>query len=104
MARWAGKVGFETSVETEPGIWEEKINERKYYGDLNRNAHRLESSNVINDNINISNEISFLADPYAKENFHAIRYVEFMGTKWKVSNIEVQFPRLVLSLGGIYNE
>lgn len=104
MARWAGKVGFETSVETEPGIWEEKINERKYYGDLNRNARRLESSNVINDNINISNEISFVADPYAKENFYAIRYVEFMGTKWKVSNIEVQFPRLVLSLGGIYNE
>lgn len=104
MARWAGKVGFETSVETEPGIWEEKINERKYYGDLNRNARRLESSNFINDNINISNEISFVADPYAKENFHEIRYVEFMGTKWKVSNIEVQFPRLVLSLGGIYNE
>ena len=104
MAKWAGKVGFETSVETEPGIWEEKINERKYYGDLNRNARRLESSNIINDNINISNEISFVADPYAKENFHAIRYVEFMGTKWKVSNIEVQFPRLVLSLGGIYNE
>ena len=104
MARWAGKVGFETSVETEPGIWEEKINERKYYGDLNRNARRLESSNGINDNINISNEISFVADPYAKENFHEIRYIEFMGTKWKVSNIEVQFPRLVLSLGGIYNE
>lgn len=103
MARWAGKVGFETSVETEPGIWEEKINERKYYGDLNRNARRLESSGGINDNVNISNEISFIADPYAKENFHAIRYVEFMGTKWKVSNIDVQFPRLVLSLGGIYN-
>lgn len=104
MARWAGKVGFETSVETEPGIWEEKIKERKYYGDLNRNARRLESSNGINDTINISNEISFVADPYAKENFHAIRYIEFMGTKWKVSNIEVQSPRLVLSLGGIYND
>lgn len=103
MARWAGKVGFETSVETEPGIWGEKINERKYYGDLTRNARRLESSGGINDNVNISNEISFIADPYAKENFHAIRYVEFMGTKWKVSNIDVQFPRLVLSLGGIYN-
>lgn len=103
MARWAGKVGFETSVETEPGVWEEQINERKYYGDLNRNVRRLESSGNINDNVNISNEISFVADPYAKENFHAIRYVEFMGTKWKVSNIDVQFPRLILSLGGIYN-
>lgn len=103
MARWSGKVGFETSVETEPGIWIEKIVEKSYYGDIIRNARRLESSGGINDNINVSNEISFVADPYAKENFHIIRYVEFMGTKWKVSNVDVQYPRLVLSMGGIYN-
>lgn len=103
MARWSGKVGFETSVETEPGIWIEKIVEKSYYGDIIRNARRLESSGGINDNINVSNEISFVADPYAKENFHTIRYVEFMGTKWKVSNVDVQHPRLVLSMGGIYN-
>lgn len=103
MAKWSGKVGFETTLETEPGIWKEKIIEKPYYGDVIRNARRLESSGVINDGVNISNEISFVADPYARENFHAIRYIEFMGTKWKVSNIDVQYPRLVLSIGGIYN-
>lgn len=103
MAKWSGKVGFETTLETEPGIWKEKIIEKSYYGDVIRNARRLESSGVINDSINISNEISFVADPYARENFHAIRYIEFMGTKWKVSNVDVQYPRLVLSIGGIYN-
>ena len=103
MAKWSGKVGFETTLETEPGIWKEKIIEKSYYGDVIRNARRLESSGVINDSVNISNEISFVADPYARENFHAIRYIEFMGTKWKVSNIDVQYPRLVLSIGGIYN-
>lgn len=103
MAKWSGKVGFETTLETEPGIWKEKIIEKSYCGDVIRNARRLESSGVINDGINISNEISFVADPYARENFHAIRYIEFMGTKWKVSNIDVQYPRLVLSIGGIYN-
>lgn len=103
MAKWSGKVGFETTLETEPGIWKEKIIEKPYYGDVIRNARRLESSGVINDGVNISNEISFVADPYARENFHAICYIEFMGTKWKVSNIDVQYPRLVLSIGGIYN-
>jgi len=103
MAKWSGKVGFETTLETEPGIWKEKIIEKPYYGDVIRNARRLESSGVINDSVNISNEISFVADPYARENFHTIRYIEFMGTKWKVSNIDVQYPRLVLSIGGIYN-
>lgn len=103
MARWAGKVGFENTVETESGVWEETIVERRYFGDANRIARRLESSGGVNDNVNISNEISFVADPYANQNFHTIRYVEYMGTKWKVSNIDVQYPRLILTLGGVYN-
>lgn len=103
MAKWAGKVGFEITMETEPGVWEETIVERRYYGDANRTTRRLESSGGVNDNINISNEISFVADPYANQNFHTIRYAEYMGTKWKVSNIDVQYPRLILTLGGVYN-
>lgn len=104
MAKWSGKVGYETTIETKPGVWEEKIIERSYYGDVIQNSRRLESSGVINSNVNISNRISFVADPYARENFHSIRYIEFMGTKWKVTDIEVQYPRLVLSIGGVYNE
>lgn len=103
MAKYYGAVGYATSVEVRPGIWKDEIIERKYYGDVIRNNRRLESGEQVNDDINISNEISILADPYANENFHLIKYVEFMGTKWKVSNITVQFPRLILSVGGVYN-
>lgn len=103
MAKWFGKIGFAETKETTPGVWEEQITEREYFGDLTRNTRRLQSSENLNDNITIANEISIVADPFANQNFHAMRYVEFMGTKWKVSTVEVQYPRLLLSLGDIYN-
>lgn len=103
MAKWYGKIGYAETVETEPGIWEEQITERPYYGDIVRNTRRLQTSNNVNDNVNVSNEISIVADPYANQNFHAMRYVEFMGAKWKIETVEVQYPRLVLSIGGVYN-
>ena len=103
MAKYCGKIGFATTVESVPGNWTEQITERTYYGDLIRNSRKLQSSGNQNDNIVISNEISIVADPFVKENFHAIRYAEYMGTKWKVSSVDVQDPRLVLGLGEVYN-
>lgn len=101
--KYCGKIGFATTSETVPGNWEEQFTERIYYGDLIRNSRKLQSSGNQNDNIVISNEISIIADPFAKENFHAIRYAEYMDTKWKVSSVDVQYPRLILSLGEVYN-
>lgn len=103
MAKFYGEIGYAETVETVPGVWEEKIAKRNYYGELVRNTRRLQSADQLNDNINVSNEISIVADPYAYRNFHSMRYVVFMGTKWKISNVEVQYPRLILTLGGIYN-
>lgn len=103
MAKVYVKVGYADTVETAPGVLEEQITERDYYGELLRNSRRLQTASQVNDDINISNEISILSDPYAIQNFHSIRYVEFMGTKWKVPTGEVQYPRLILSLGGVYN-
>ena len=104
MAKWYGKIGYAETKETKPGVWEEVIIERNYYGDLIRNTRRLEPSSQVNDNINIANEISILADPFANENFYMMRYVTFMGAKWKVSNVQVQYPRLILTVGGLYND
>ena len=104
MAKFFGAIGYAETVETTPGVWEEKITERNYYGDLIRNSRRLQSSEQLNDDINISNEVSIVSDPYANANFHSMRYVEFMGAKWKITNVEVQYPRLKLTLGGLYNE
>ena len=103
MAKFYGKVGYANTVETKPGVYEEQIVERSYYGDLIRNSRRLQSADQVNDDINISNEISIVADPYATNNFHTMRYAVFMGTKWKISNVEVSYPRLILTLGGVYN-
>ena len=103
MAKFYGEIGYVETIETEPGIWVENIIKRNYYGDLIRNTRSLVSSGNVNDNINISNEISILADPYANEHFHSMRYVEFMGAKWKITNVEVKYPRLILTIGGLYN-
>lgn len=103
MTRWCGVIGYAETKETVPGVWPEEFTERKYYGDLLRNSRRLQGSQQVNDDITISNQISILADPYAVQHFHAIRYAELFGTKWKVSSVEVQYPRLILELGGVYN-
>lgn len=104
MPKWYGKIGYGVIEETSPGVWTEEIVERQYYGDIIRNLRRLETSDQVNDNVSVSNEISIVSDPYAFENFHSIRWVEFMGSKWKVTSVEVQYPRLLLSLGGVYND
>ena len=102
--KYCGKIGFAMGdEESAPGVWTEQITERTYYGDLIRNTRRLQSSGNQNDNILISNEISIIADPFAYENFHAIRYATYMGTKWKVTSVDVQRPRLTLDLGEVYH-
>ena len=103
MSKWYGKIGYAENVEKEPGDWAEEIIERSYYGDMFRNTRLLQNSSGLNDNINIANQISIVADPYANDHIFAMRYVEFQGSKWKVSNVEVQYPRLILTVGGVYN-
>lgn len=105
MAKFYGKIGYAKTVQNTPGVWDETIIEKEYYGDLIRNTSRYQqTSSTTNDDINISNNISIVADPYASENFQHMRYVEFMGAKWKISNVEIQYPRIILSIGGLYNE
>lgn len=104
MAKFFGKIGFSETVETSQSVWEEQITEQNYAGDVISDRRQWEGSQGINDNTNINNRISIIADEKALKNFHLMRWVEWMGTKWKISNIEVHPPRLILTLGGIYNE
>lgn len=103
MSKFSGIIGFVETVETVPGVWEDKIYEKRYVGDLIRNTRRLQTGDQVNDDIVITNEVSIIADPYARLNFHAMRYAEFMGAKWKITSVDVQYPRLILTLGGVYN-
>ena len=103
MAKFFGSIGYAVTSETKPGVYEEQIIEREYFGDVNRNIRKLENSEHLNDDINVSNEISIVSDPFANENCYSMRYAEFMGTKWKITSVEVKYPRLILTLGGVYN-
>jgi hypothetical protein len=103
VARFYGKVGYGETVDQGDGVHEDVIIERSYSGDVIRNSRNLDGAEKVNDDLSVSNSISIVADPYANEHFFAIRYVEWAGSRWKVSNVEVQRPRLILRLGGIYN-
>jgi len=103
MPKFVGQIGFITQSETAPGIWEDYITEKIYKGDIIQNARRWVSSEKITDDFTIDNRISILADAFLYNNFPAIKYVKWMGTRWKITNIELVRPRLNLTLGGIYN-
>ena len=105
MSRFFGQIGYVVTSEIRPGVWSEKLlAERVYIGDILQATRRWEASSNLNDNLNIGNKISVIADPFAYENFSAIRYIVWMGAKWKVTTVEVQQPRLILTIGGVYNE
>jgi hypothetical protein len=104
MAKFYGALGYAETAETAPGVWEERIDERVYYGELVRNVRKLQGSGEVNDDVNIANEISVVADPFALRHFHALRYASYMGAKWKVLSVEAQYPRLILTIGGVYND
>ena len=103
MARWYGKIGYAQTVEEELGVWVNKITERPYYGDITRNSLNIQSSGSVNDNINIANVISIVADPFAMDNFQDMRYIQIGNALWKVTNVEINRPRLIITVGGAYN-
>lgn len=105
MARWFGKVGYSETVETAPGVWMPQDTVREYYGDVTRNTSRWTgNSDSTNDDLTVNTQISIVADPFAVEKFYSIKWIEFMGAKWKVDSVDpTQPPRLILSLGGVYN-
>lgn len=104
MAKWFGKIGFDDPEEVSPGVWS-GTKARQYYGDLTRNYGVIhDSENGLNSTISLNNQISIVADPYAKTHIYSMRWVEFQGAKWKITNVEVSRPRLILTIGGLYNE
>lgn len=104
MNKWYGSIGFaEKPVETAPGVWTEPLIKRAYYGDVLQNNRALETSDQVNDDITVTSKISIVSDPYADKHFHSMRYIEFMGTAWKVKTVEPKYPRLILTLGGLWN-
>lgn len=103
MAKFFGKVGYVEWQTTSPGVSKEVIVEHDHQGDVLQNTNRFEKGDSVNDDLNVDNTISILSNAYSDRNFSAIRYVVWMGTAWKVTKVAVKRPRLILSIGGVYN-
>lgn len=104
MTKYYGRIGFVKPEETIPGVWVDKVTERLYSGDIIKNVRRWDTkSDGINDNLNINNSISIIADDFMLENASCIKYVELLGSLWDISSIDIQRPRLILTVGGVYN-
>lgn len=105
MAKFYGVIGYaeEVELELQPGVWDVEITERPYYGDVLRNTAKVREAPKLNDDLTIDNRLTVIADPYAYEKFHAMRYIKWMGALWKITSVEVQRPRLILTIGGLYN-
>lgn len=105
MSKFYGPIGFSVSEEIESGsgIWEDTVVERYYRGDVVKNYSRWDNSEHLNPNLNVSNTISIVADPYVLNKAYSIKYIKWLGGYWNVTSIEIQPPRLILSIGGVYN-
>lgn len=104
--RFHGPVGYaHDNVESFPGsgVWVDKVVEKNLYGNVTRNTRGIDTGDQVNPDVNVSNSISVVADAYAMEHFFKIRYVRWAGVLWNVTSVEVQSPRLILSLGSVYN-
>lgn len=100
--KFHGNVGFSISQETKPGVWTQKIKDVPYYGELTKPVNKWTTGSEVNDNASFSSQVSIVSDPFAINNFHSIKYVEYLGIKWKVTSVEIMRPRLLLTLGGEY--
>lgn len=106
MAKWCGKIGYVESLEdeTKPGVWANKVTEREYFGDIIRQINRWSaSSDSTIDDLSVDNQISIVSDTFAEEHIRFMRYIEFMGAKWKINSLEVRYPRIIVTMGGLYN-
>lgn len=104
MARFSGKVGYITQEETRPGVWTPKEKSRDMKGDIIRQVSSSQSGESINDDISLNHRVSLIGDAYAFGNYFNIRWVQIDLQKWKVSSVEVQRPRLIITLGGLWND
>lgn len=103
MAKYCGKIGYVELQETAYQVMEEVTTEYLYYGDVEKNRDRVQDGGKVNNDIVVNDVLSIVADQYAWDHFFAIRYAWWMGKRWKVESVEVRRPRLILTLGGLYN-
>lgn len=102
MTRFFGEVGYVTTTRS-GGVSEYIATERQYYGNELRSLRYFRQGESILGEVSQQTRISVLADGYMLENYYDIRYLMKAGVAWTVSSVEVERPRLILTLGDRYN-
>lgn len=102
MAKYYGNIGFATQTETSPGIWEDTIVERPYKGDILRSGRKWDETENLNDNFAITNEFSIVADTFLYSHVPDMRYLTYLGSKFKITSVSIERPRINISVGGVY--
>ena len=103
MAKFSGIIGFITTSQTSPGVYTPVVEEKDYVGDFIRNAQSWRNGEGLNSDLTYNSRISIVADPYLLDNISYIRYAKFGEGSWEITNVEFQRPRLILTMGGVYN-
>ena len=105
MAKFFGHVGFGSQeVEISPGVYDYKIVERPYFGEVVRDAMKVVGGQTILSESKTTNSFRIMADGYASENFFDMQYVRWMGRYWEITQVELQQrPRMIIRIGGVWN-
>ena len=103
MTRCSGIIGYALAVETQPGVWEESITDKPYFGEVVRDNRKVVDQTQINNSINISNNISVVSNKFMLENMAFMRYITFMKSKWNITSVDIKPPRIIITMGGLYN-
>lgn len=104
--KFSGKAGFRIDdVEIEPGVYKPQVVVKAIKGSVVSNSYQHQNSDKSTiDNVRITNQLSIVANQFLNKHITNLMYVEFQGVKWKVESFDIQPPRVVVSLGGVYNE
>lgn len=103
MAKFSGLVGYVTQEEKVPGVWVPVENPRKMKGDVIRQSASSQNGNKVNSDISLNHRVSLIGDAYAFGNYYNIKWIELHGRKWEVSSVEIERPRIIVNLGGLWN-
>lgn len=99
----SGEIGYAKSIETTPGVYDDQITRKPFSGDLIQDTRKWESDQKVNDNLVLGNRVSILASSFARANLDFMKFVKIGESYWEISNIQIQYPRLFLTLGSVYN-
>ena len=105
--KWHGMIGFETQVEVSDDprkatVWKPQIVPKHYYGEVQRIIKREGSGDKVNNDISFNNQFFIISDLYAQHNAYNMKWIEWMGRKWHITEITIEYPRITINIGGEY--